>query len=385
MATAASYLIIQIPAFFFRKDADGGAASESPYALAGLIVTLLAFITYCWIQITSAMRSELVRLQQSSLALDRWKESLDQKFIEDEHQRKLFQKHDKSKNNCLNLEELKSLFKDLDLDLTEQELRALLKDIDKDQSGEIDYQEFKQMLNVWLKIEKKEQARVDTESGKPEKRPSISKPAKKDHEQIALMEHAAKEERKKSDIEGGKGQEIEKKETEEEGEEEFLHLSATELQLQAIGWLLLGTFICTIVSDPMVDVISTIGTKMNVSPFYISFVITPLASNASEVISGLAFAKKKTVESISLTLATLHGGATMNSTLCLGIFMALVYFRNLSWSFSAEVITVLCVIITVGLNSLKKNIFLWQALIVASLYPLSILLVFTLQSGFGLD
>ena len=119
------------------------------------------------------------------------------------------------------------------------------------------------------------------------------------------------------------------KSDEEDEEEEFWELTDTQLKIKAIILLLIGTAVCTIFSDPMVDVISSLGTKMNISPFYISFVVTPLASNASEVIAGLMFAKKKTTESISLTLATLHGAATMNSTLALGIFMSLIYFRNL--------------------------------------------------------
>lgn len=155
--------------------------------------------------------------------------------------------------------------------------------------------------------------------------------------------------------------------------------------MQACLLLLVGTLICTVVSDPMVDVISHVGTKMSISPFYISFVVTPLASNASEVIAGLIFAKKKTTESISLTISTLHGAATMNSTLSLCIFMSLIYFRGLSWSFSAEVITVITIIIGVGLNALKKTIYLWQALIVAALYPFSILMVYFLENYLGMD
>jgi len=174
-------------------------------------------------------------------------------------------------------------------------------------------------------------------------------------------------------------------EADEEEEEEFYDLTDTQLKIKACTLLLVGTLICTFVSDPMVDVISCVGTKLNVSPFYISFVVTPLASNASEVIAGLVFARKKTVESISLTLATLHGAATMNSTLALCIFMSLVYFRNLSWSFSAEVITVLVVIFAVGLNGLRKTVYLWQAILVGSLYPLSILLVYLLENVGGMD
>lgn len=157
------------------------------------------------------------------------------------------------------------------------------------------------------------------------------------------------------------------------------------MKLKALFLLVSATVVCSVFSDPMVDVISQLGVKLNISPFYISFVVTPLASNASEVIAGLIFARKKTTESMSLTLATLHGAATMNSTLSLCIFMSLVYFRKLSWSFSAEVITVLFVIFVVGLNSLKKTIYLWQAIIVGSMYPLSILMVYLMQTVGGLD
>jgi len=39
--------------------------------------------------------------------------------------------------------------------------------------------------------------------------------------------------------------------------------------------------IVLIFSDPMVDVLSELGNRIDVSPFYISFVLAPLASNAS--------------------------------------------------------------------------------------------------------
>ena len=42
-------------------------------------------------------------------------------------------------------------------------------------------------------------------------------------------------------------------------------------------------------------------------------------------------------------LARCVGAATMNNTLCLSIFLGLVYFRNLSWNYSAEVVAILTV------------------------------------------
>lgn len=73
------------------------------------------------------------------------------------------------------------------------------------------------------------------------------------------------------------------------------------------------------------------GNFIPVSPFYISFIITPLCSNASELISSLIFAmKKKKVkqdgrcqesvaltlmqENISITYSQLYGAAVMYVT-----------------------------------------------------------------------
>ena len=136
----------------------------------------------------------------------------------------------------------------------------------------------------------------------------------------------------------------------------------------------------------MVDVINAFGKSVKIDAFYISFVITPLASNASEVLAGLVFAAKKTNEGISLCHASLLGGASMNATMCLAVFMALIYFRGLTWSFTAEVITLFLVTVIVGLNSaLSKTIRLWQAVLVASLYPLAVIFIWALKSAGGLD
>lgn len=43
-----------------------------------------------------------------------------------------------------------------------------------------------------------------------------------------------------------------------------------------------------------VGVLSAVGRRLDVSAFYISFVLAPLASNASELIASYNYAKKKT-------------------------------------------------------------------------------------------
>jgi Ca2+/Na+ antiporter len=126
-------------------------------------------------------------------------------------------------------------------------------------------------------------------------------------------------------------------------------------------------------SDPMVDVITRVGLQINIGAFYVSFVITPLCSNASELIASLVFAMSKTKQSASMTYVSfshrecflfslmvrysqLYGAATMNSTLGLGIFYGLIYFRQLSWTFSAETLAILVITWTVcAVGSFKQN------------------------------
>lgn len=115
---------------------------------------------------------------------------------------------------------------------------------------------------------------------------------------------------------------------EEEGEEEedvpedFADLppdeQQTRIKMRAFWMMGLGTLLVIIFSDPMVDVLSEVGTRTNISPFYISFVFAPLASNASELLASFNYAQKKTTKTIEIALTTLQGAGCMNNTFCLG-------------------------------------------------------------------
>jgi hypothetical protein len=48
------------------------------------------------------------------------------------------------------------------------------------------------------------------------------------------------------------------------------------------------------------------------------------------------------------SFGALYGAATMNNTMCLGIFLALVFFKGIVWEFSAEVLSILFVTVVVG-------------------------------------
>lgn len=164
-------------------------------------------------------------------------------------------------------------------------------------------------------------------------------------------------------------------EMEEEDEEQFLHLSDKQLITYALFQLGLGTFLCCIFSDPMVSVIGTFSDTIGISSFFVSFIVTPIASNASEIYSSLLFAGKKTKEGISMSFSALYGAACMNNTFVLCIFCALVFFRRLQWTFIAETLVILLTVIVVGINGMKETVTVWQGFLVISLFPLSLVLV----------
>ena len=154
----------------------------------------------------------------------------------------------------------------------------------------------------------------------------------------------------------------------------------------AVGRLTVGVGLVTIFSDPMCDSLTRITDPNNpeyipISSFYISFIITPLCSNASELVSSIAFAMKKEKENLVMTYTQLYSAAIMNNTMCLGVFCGLVYFRDLEWYFSAEVTSILFTEFLMGALALncRKIYKLYWAVPVTLIYFLSLILVMFLE------
>jgi Ca2+/Na+ antiporter len=130
----------------------------------------------------------------------------------------------------------------------------------------------------------------------------------------------------------------------------------------------------------VVDVISELGDETSIPPFYISFVVTPMCSNASELISSLIFAARKTEENASVTFSQLFGAVCMNNTMGLGALTGLIYFRDLTWEFSAEVMCILVTIIVVSIMTMRRSYKTWFIFPIAFLYVFAIALVAFLEN-----
>ncbi|KAL6838815.1 hypothetical protein ACP4OV_031529 [Aristida adscensionis] len=153
---------------------------------------------------------------------------------------------------------------------------------------------------------------------------------------------------------------------------------------KAVALLILGAAIAAAFADPLVDAVHNFSSASHIPSFFISFIALPLATNSSEAVSAIIFASRKKQRTCSLTFSEVYGGVTMNNTLCLGVFLALIYFRNLTWDFSSEVLIILLVCVVMALfTSFRTTFPLWTCLVAYVLYPLSLIIVYILDYVFG--
>jgi len=179
-------------------------------------------------------------------------------------------------------------------------------------------------------------------------------------------------------------------EEEDEMPEEFKDMSPAEQRksiIQAsLKQMCIGTFLVLIFSDPMVDVLAQIGVATGVPAFYVSFVLAPLASNASELVASYKLASRKTSGAITQSLQTLEGAACMNNTFCLGIFFFLIYYQGLAWKFTAETLSIFLVQFLVFLIVIRKSTQTKQeGILIFMMYPVSLVFVAALEGIVGLD
>merc|ERR1712209_18234 len=177
---------------------------------------------------------------------------------------------------------------------------------------------------------------------------------------------------------------------EDEDQEDEADISPEEQQKRikqrAFSMMGLGTLLVVVFSDPAVDLLSRMGAILNVSSFYVSFLLAPMASNASELVAAANYAAKKTMKSMTTSLSTLEGAGVMNNCFTTGIFLALIFCRGIAWQFTAETIVIILVEVLIGVTVLfKPKQLLYDALIIFSYYPLSLVVVWALENKLHID
>eukprot|EP00897_Mesotaenium_endlicherianum_P006335 jgi/Mesen1/572/ME000107S10807 len=381
------FLIVQTPLL------DGHPAQGPEAALVGCIVAGAGVVAYCAYQVASPWlqqkRIEEARLQYfrtralqgiSRLSLTPSQESSGTVAGGgggDEHVlRDLFRRFDADSDGRMSTGELRSLIIALGTSQEgavpeEEEVQTWLKEFDINSDSCLSPDEFVSGVAKWqakmgrsMKSKKSEKLVGSLQKDDPDFWAAQSEEAKK------VLSLLAEEDTQEGE--------------EEEGEEGAKVMTPSEIYRKAAILTFSGAALVAVFADPMVDAIGGFSAATGIPPFFVAFVVTPLASNASELVSSILFARKKRKRNISLTMSQIYGGVTMNNTLCLGIFLGLVYARGLTWDFSSEVTAILFATFAIGaLGGSRVTFPLWMAGPIVALYPLSLGGVFLLDKFLG--
>lgn len=397
LLTLTGYIIIQgicsYTEAFDAAQVEVQAKAQSSFALVGLIVCIVEFVYYLKVSAAGDENKEERVIEKQREALDNGQMSLrgvmahfrekcwpalggienvqqadlakvlvDKDCISEmKHMLKLlypyFKQYDKNGDGTLQFEEFRLVFKDLRENLKRPAQEALFTAADTDHSGCINYEEF---VACMLGFALAQDSEVDAFKEDP----------------APKMSHYKDDDDEESE--------------EEDMPEDIAALPANKQQAmikrRAAVKMIFGTFLVIVFSDPMVDLLGEIGKRLAVSPFYISFVVAPFASNASELVAARNYAAKRTEKSMTTALTALEGAAIMNNTFCLGIFFALMYFKGLAWEFSAETFSIVLVQLLVAVSVMfRESMTLLNGLVILSFYPLSLACVYVLQEVLGFD
>ncbi|KAJ1278748.1 hypothetical protein BS78_04G102500 [Paspalum vaginatum] len=361
------FIIVQIPQIF--KLHSGHRLT----VLLGLIVAALLLLAYCLYQIfqpwIQRRRLEYSRLKHvmSGLLRHAQKHAFGRLLHEDGAPNvpvieKLFHKIDLDNDGKLERGELQAFivgvkFEDVDLD-SNLAVDQIMADFDRSQNCIIEKGEFVDGILRWLEEAKR--------SGVASGGGANSKKALQDFHTRTRDEHNL--------LLGEEGEEVDGEAIE----------NPTWTCFKAILLLLLGTAMAAVFADPLVDAVHGFSNATSIPSFFISFIAMPLATNSSEAVSAIIFARRKKQRTLSLTFSEVYGGVTMNNTLCLAVFLALVYVRGLTWDFSSEVLVIFLVCTVMGLFASFRTTFpLWTCFVAYLLYPLSLIIVYVLDFKFG--
>lgn len=276
-------------------------------------------------------------------------------------------------DRLLDSREFETLFEEMKLGYAKEEIDDLFKRADINGDKHVNFQEF---LVCFVNLAAEPPSNVGKSSSRQSSLTSANRPAK-----VAEGPDDEAEDARGDDDDDN---------SDEDDDNEFAGMEPEAMRravLMKSFWQMgLGTLIILIFSNPAVDILAAIGRDLDINPFYVSFVLAPLASNASELVSSYNYAKKKTRKTITISLNTLEGAAVMNNTFCLGIFLGLIYFQGLAWKFTAETISILVVEVLMFVYIMAKKVqTVNDAFLVLLLYPFSLGIVYILENVVGID
>nr|GMC81610.1 Calmodulin and related proteins (EF-Hand superfamily) [Ipomoea batatas] len=144
--------------------------------------------------------------------------------------------------------------------------------------------------------------------------------------------------------------------------------------------VILGVVILTFCAQPLMTNVISFSGAVGVPTFIISFVVLPIVINGRMAIAAIFPASQKSSKAASLTFSEIYNGVTMSNLTGLLSLLAVVYARELTWDYSAEVLVVFVISLTIGFLAYCKTTYqLWTSIFAFFLYPFSLALFYVLQ------
>jgi len=407
--TALIYFIIQVPASLYQVSSEAGiAGKEGPYALGGGFVAFIALVYYLYLQVAgsqrdnqqvidkriAAIKSGVITLRgamagaiQHVRAKHTEQAGPAQPFNADTELAATMSKvlspffsyYDANNNKTLDKMELRIVLRDLQENLSSEEFEDLWSRSDTDGSNAIDFNEFVRMMLKLCEGQKAfrtSSARKSTVTTMPARMSMLGRDFINASSNPVLGFE-------------GKDEDGDDEEEEETVPEDLADLSPEQQQLRVkfrAAWMMaFGVALIMLFSDPAVNVMDELGKRTGISSFYISFVLAPIASNGSELYGALNYAQRQTQKSMTISLSTLIGAACMNNTYCLGIFLIMIYISRLTWTFTAETLSIVAVELMVAIISQRRVHRLIDGCMVLVLYPASLAFVYILEKCLHID
>lgn len=404
LATATSFFWIQVPAYFYDKPGKPITSSEidheHTWAWVGLVASVTWFVYYMVKMLVGAnghselgdkiVQKQVAAIQRGEITIqgvmakcnhDLWNEVVTKGCIEASALREggrmqreisqmcellgsFFTRYDTSKDGYIGFDEFRFLLKELNTNLDYDEQKTLFNKINVHDQG-LDFDSFIAFTICYALQPQKE--------NKEAPRHTVGNP------KLLMKKKVADDAEIGSD--DGDDEDAEEENMPDDLADLSPEMQQSQLTKRAFSKMFLGTGLVLLFSDPMCDLLTVIGDKLEINTFFVGFLLAPLASNASEMVAAMRLASKKTVSSMENSLASLEGAAIMNNTFCLAIFMFLIIFQGLAWRFTAETISILAAQVMVALIVFSGAVHtLFKSLLVLMCYPLSLVLVLVLES-----
>lgn len=367
-----AYLIIQIPACFFDKTGltlPHQAEAESGALLAATCFTFVLFLAYIFLLYYK--RHEDMQLQvivdnirKKNISLETVVSNLSAKADENSREislqrvlRYCFADYDLTSNGFLERKEFAMLLTELGVCVSEAEANAIFHSGERARDGRVSLDEFCDWACKYPSIAK-DDAIVDAQIP-PVSRKLLPTYGIEDEESEILPANLMDEPRT---------------------------VQECSILFRSFYQITFGLILVLFFSAPTVNVFTEWAKRFRISSFYISFVLAPLALHGGQLFIAYGFARAKTSKKINLSLESLIGLACMNNTLCLCVFLAVMYFRHLAWQFGAETFGLLMTQWTFAAIILSSNTqrkLIGFALIL--MYPVCLIVVQILHNYAGWD